>query len=249
VTTAKKDAKKLGTTTHADFDEKSGSVADLELEAIVRARTGTFPGPVCDLDVTGCKVEYPESGAPSLPLGGEVALEFTGKRLKRNITLYAHIHGKLNEVGARQYQFQFFAKPGQDPGEIFSIFNRRRAYRAPAVQTTPVETRYADPGFPLSKPAIAELADISATGIGLIVSVDDESRLSKDDWLRLNFELPSFGAPIELIACIRYRVLLASKAVRYGAVFKPDEPDFMRKQDKVVHYVMQYQQKTLKYRG
>jgi len=99
------------------------------------------------------------------------------------------------------------------------------------------------------KPVTTELTDISATGIGLVVSAEVEAKLCREDWLHLTFELPSLGGPMEILACIKYRLLLVSNAIRYGCVFKPEQPLFVRKQDRVISYVMQYQQKTLKYRG
>lgn len=248
----KRKKKSVGTTAAADIiTTKDGDVtaADQELQGTVHTRMGKKMGDIDDLEVTGCKVVFPlDDDPPIYPLASKSAIEFSGKRLKRNVVLHAIITGRHQGEGMRTYSFQFYAKPGQDAGEIFSIFNRRRAYRAPAVQTTPVETSFADPGLPM-KPVITELADISATGIGLVVSPDVEARLSKDDWLTLNFELPGFGGPMEIVAGIKYRLLLASKAIRYGCVFKPDQPMFMKKQDKVITYVMQYQRKTLQYRG
>jgi hypothetical protein len=175
------------------------------------------------------------------PIAGEI---FT-----LDITQTMVVVGRSEEGASRRYTFQFKLKEGQDPGDLFRLFNRRTSFRASSNKSIPVNIL---PGNEAArkeaKAIVGDLHDVSASGISLIVSPEQDMRLADND-IFIEFELPTSTSTIKALVTIRYRVLMHSKAVRYGCQFNPSMPGYMTMEDLVMKYLMRYQQQLLKYRG
>lgn len=212
-------------------------------------KSGPIAGEVVSLDIAQTAVDFHPPEPPLLPIGVVVPLEFTTPNLKKSVRLSAMVVGRAEEGAKRRYTFQFKLKEGQDPGDLFRLFNRRTSFRASTNKPVVVNIL---PGNEVArkeaKPIASDLYDISATGIALVVSPEQDMKVANDD-IFIEFELPTSTSPIKMLATIRYRVLLHSKAVRYGCSFNPNTPGFMTMEDLVMRYLMRYQQQLLKYRG
>jgi c-di-GMP-binding flagellar brake protein YcgR len=212
-------------------------------------RSGPIAGEVVTLDITQTVLDFPPPEPPALPIGVIVPLEFTTPSLKKTVRLNAMVVGRTEEPNGRRYTFQFKLKEGQDPGDLFRLFNRRTSFRASTNKPVVVNIFPADEAARKdAKPIASDLHDISATGIALIVSPEQDMKIGSDS-IHIEFELPTSVQPIKMLATIRYRVLMHSKAVRYGCAFNPNSPGFMMMEDQVMKYLMKHQQQLLKYRG
>ena len=224
--------------------------ADLDaLSVALVLKSGPIAGVVFTLDVSQTVVDFHPPEPPLLPIGVVVPLEFTTPSLKKTVRLSAMVVGRSEEDVSRRYTFQFKLKEGQDPSDLFRLFNRRTSFRASS--NKPIQVNIL-PGNEAArkeaKPIAGDLHDISATGISLIVSPDQDMKIANDD-IFIEFELPTSTGMIKMLATIRYRVLMHSKAVRYGCQFNPNMPGYMTMEDLVMKYLMRYQQQLLKYRG
>jgi len=220
--------------------------ADLDsLSVRLALRSGPIAGEVVTLDITQTVLDFPAPNPPALPIGVLVPLEFTTPTLKKTVRLNAIVVGRAEEGATRRYTFQFKLKDGQDPGDLFRLFNRRTSFRASANKPVLVHIFPGDEAARKdAKPVASDLHDISATGISLVVSPEQDMKISSDS-VFIEFELPTSVQPIKLLTTIRYRVLMHSKAVRYGCAFNPNSPGFMVMED----LVMKHQQQLLMYRG
>ncbi len=228
----------------------SETAKSLQLYIVIKIGDKTYTGDVAELEITEVTVDYAVDDGPLFALSQMVELEFTGKRVKRAVLLDGMVVKRMESKSHRRYTYQFQLRAGQDAGDVFSIFNLRKAYRAPAIASILVEVLPAgDFERPNMKPIGADLADISASGIAIVVTPDGDRQLVHGNHLSMTFELPTSVQKITLEATIVYRLLLHSKAVRYGCVFLQKQRGFARMEDLVVDYVMTYQRKTLKYRG
>lgn len=223
--------------------------ADLgALSVVLALRSGPIAGEIVSLDITQTAVDFRPPNIPRVPLGVVITLEFSTPDLKRKVRLGAVVSGRAEVDGARRYTFQFKLKEGQDLGDLFRLFNRRSSFRAASNKPVVVNVWPAEEEARAeAKPVAADLHDISASGIALIVTPEQDMKIASDRVL-LEFELPATPG-IRMVTIIRYRVLIHSKAIRYGCAFDPSSPGFAAFEDLVVKYLMKHQQQLLKYRG
>jgi len=201
------------------------------------------------LEITQTTVDFHPPNAPQLPLGVVVPLDFATPGLKKPVRLSAMVVGRTEVASGRRYSFQFKLKEGQDASDLFRLFNRRASYRALAhkpivVNILPIDEAARKEATPIA----ADLHDLSASGISIIVTPEQDMKVAADSVL-LSFELPTSESPLQMQALIRYRVLMHSKAVRYGCSFNPNSPGYVSMESRVVKYLMKHQQDLLKYRG
>jgi len=229
---------------------ESEASADLDALSVVLAlRSGPIAGEIVSLEITQTTVDFRPPDVPLVPLGVVVTLEFQSADLKRKVRLGAIVTGRAEVAGCRRYTFQFKLKEGQDAGDLFRLFNRRSSFRAASNKPVVVSVWPADPAArEHAKPIQAEMHDISATGIAVIVTPEQDMKIAQDQ-VMLEFELPSSTTVIRMLTTIRYRVLIHSKAIRYGCAFDPATAGFAAFEDLVMRYLMKHQQQLLKYRG
>lgn len=229
---------------------ESRAPADLvALSVTLMLRSGPIAGEVVSLEITQTVVDFHPPDPPQLPLGVVVTLEFATPGLKKPVRLSAMVVGRTEVTSGRRYSFQFKLKEGQDAGDLFRLFNRRASYRALAHKPVEVHILPTDPDLrKAAQPIVADLHDISASGISIIVTPEQDMRVAQDN-VFLRFELPTSDQPVEVLTTIRYRVLMHSKAVRYGCAFNPNSPGFMSMESRVVKYLMRHQQDLMKYKA
>ena len=132
--------------------------------------------------------------------------------------------------------------------------NRRDAYRAPAVQpvhvsvrpTLEVAARRHAGGGGRTVPVSADMHDISALGIAVVLTLEADALLDTDELL-LEFELPGDGQWVQLPARVRYRELNGD-SVRYGCAWMAERAEQRRNLDTVMEYVMGCQRRSLRQR-
>ncbi len=219
------------------------------LSVVLALRSGPVAGELRSLEISQTTIDFHPPNMPQLPLGVVVPLEFTTPGLKKAVRLSALIVARTEIGGCRRYSFQFKLKEGQDVGDLFRLFNRRTSYRALAHKPVSVSVYPAEiAARELAKPIMAELFDISMTGIALVVTPEQDMKVGADN-VFIEFELSGASAVLKMLVTIRYRVLMHSKAVRYGCAYNPNSPGFLTMEDLVVKYLMRYQQNLLKHRG
>ena len=173
---------------------------------------GPVEGAVVDNDESSVLVEFARKTAPQLPIAEEAVL-----------TLRANDPHVTSEVRARvvhcgqgkeavRYRFRL---PPQEAPELVRLFRRRNAYRALPDPREPVPVMIHTADGMKSK---AELFDISATGMSLVVDADHEASLFRSEPLRVTFRLPDQAQLFDLQTSIRTRSLHGS-AIRYGLLF------------------------------
>ena len=232
--------------------EASGGklATDLNVLSVTLAlRSGLVGGEVVAFELRQTTIDFHPPEMPHLPLSAVVGLEFKTPTLKSPVRLSAMVISRTEIGGCRRYVFEFKLKEGQDATELLRLFNRRTSYRAPVQKPISVNIFPADPAARAeAKPVVADLHDISATGIALLVTPEQDTKVSADN-VYIEFELPTCATPLKVLITIRHRVLMPSKAVRYGCAYNPQSRGFLAMEDAVVGYLMKQQQDLLKHRG
>lgn len=258
LTSANALARELGTVVQAFYTRvsmasgppTSEAPAGLDaLRVVLPLKRGPVSGEVLSLDITNVVVEFVSLDPPTLPLGVVVPLEFTTSSLRQAVRLHALVVSRTEEQTRRRYTFQFKLKEGQDPGDLIRLFNRRSSFRTSMERPVVVHVRSADaPGQSRGAVVACELHDISATGLALVVTPEQDMKLGSDR-IEVEFELPSVDKPLKALATVRYRVLNQSSAIRYGCAFDPASSGFASTQQIVLRYLMRRQQERLRSRG
>ncbi len=221
----------------------------LASSVVLSLSDGVYSGSVVSIDLSHATIDFPAEGPPTIHIGRSVDLTFAYPGMIRAIVLSAVVVGRARVDHVPRYTFQFRLSEGQEPSDIVTLFNRRAVFRAPTVTSTAViavPASGAESGA--VEPIRADLWDIGANGISIVINPDHDV-LFRDDELYVELTLPNSTVVLRLYGAIRYRMLMHSRAVRYGCEFDPRTPGFMHLADVIVGYVMKHQQQTMKYRG
>lgn len=204
------------------------------------AEHGTYTGQVVDNDETSVVIGFPKSRFPKLPVAEEVALHLvvdsSGIDLKGRMVHYSRSDDDI------RYTFKL---ADEDATTLVRLFRRRNAFRAKPDPRIPVGVVIETPSGLRSR---AELFDISATGMAVVIDPDAENSLFRKEPLRLHFRLPGQAQVFDMYARIRSRSLYGS-AIRYGLDFDTKaSKQAVLQGERIIKYVMDRQIKAIQRR-
>jgi len=229
---------------------KPEPVGDVRLNLIL-AGGELLPCDIGYLDREGGSLSFPEES--NLYLSRRVKLKFlTDSRSKESI-IDAIILKSSIVKGRRVCRFRFADTVNLEEilgSEVFSNFNRRRAFRVAPKIGDKIEIELSWEG----EVASGRLVDISTTGMGIGITVDSITvdldpevggTLGPRDWVTLSFQLPGWDIRFWVTGIIRNRNI-KGKNNRYGIDFRWDQSDESQQQAEAVRgYVMRQQQSML----
>ncbi len=208
----------------------------------------SISGQVVDLSAGGggISISFPLAGRPVLAVGEEVALTFTSTLFKKELTVSARVvHGTGDEQNAH-YGFEF-SDPQELDAQLTPMFhrlpNRRRSPRVTPARDSPVLVILnAETGH---KWTTGHIVDISAAGIGVLVSPETELRLGSVERVELSVSLPGHLDPLRLHGVIRNRYTVRGQ-IRYGIEFEFERSEeSQRNQTAIINYVAERQRQHL----
>jgi hypothetical protein len=220
-----------------------------QVEVAVWTDSGdSLVGKVVDVSAQGVALRVPRNTTPVLSLGESVAFPFTPRTRTDPVALTATVRSR-NRMGKHwHYGFEFRRNNTLNvrvAEEFYALFNRRHAFRVKPLPEEPVPVTIASPGASIAPIATAQLFDVSATGLGVLVSLSKDPSLADDDVLRTTLCPPTSSCPLKLTGRIRHRTQRAS-AVRYGMEFDPDHSEqFERDHENLVDYIIHRQLQDL----
>ena len=214
-----------------------------------------------DGELLPCEIDYLDNEGGTLSFPEEIHLHLN-RRVKfkcmtdtqsKEIVIDAIILRLRTVKGRRVCQFRFADRFNLEEtlgSELFSRFNRRRAFRVEPGAGEKIEIALAWGGTVAS----GNLVDISMTGIGIGITVnsitvdlDPESgeTLTPLDPVTLSFQPPGCDTRLRVTGTVRNRNLKGKKD-RYGIDFQWDQSDESQQQAEAVrNYVMRQQQSML----
>ena len=204
---------------------------------------------VIELNVGECEFLCPDSNAHALHLGERVRLTFSAPVLDEPLGILARVVYRSEADEGRHYRVRF-PQLGKLPSCIYTLFNRRSAYRvSPSYRGKPhIRIRSLTPDVP-SREADAQVKDISVSGIGLLLALDTESKFGDFGSIALELSIPGTEQPVKLIGNIRNRRLQDDQLV-YGIEFDPEKTeDFAAQQEIVRRYVQELLQAEIQNSG
>lgn len=176
------------------------SLEELDL-AVLERRYKVVRGEVADVTSGGARVSFERSAAPAIADEESVLLAIASDRYDVDATLRAVLVDVVDDGHRRAYRFAFDADAplGDQGAALFSLFNRRAAWRRPATAEPALSAR-ARPlaGGPATSVPIT-VTDLSAVGLGFRVPGDAPSWLLEAAAFTLELALP--GGPSEHLAC------------------------------------------------
>ena len=163
-------------------------------------------------------VAFPSQRAPAIGLREKARLTFMGGGLAASIAAEGLAVLRSDEQSRRCYSFHIDDVPRN---MLLFLANRRGSARL--VPTGPVRVEVMD--LPGNVPSRADLYDVSATGISLVVHPDVEQSLVRKTRLKFALMLPGEHA-LALEAVIRNRRTLGPGFV-YGLEFDKETPELV----------------------
>lgn len=195
-------------------------------------------GFLLDISEDGAGVVFSFEQEMSLAVGQDVALNLEVEGLKKGLLLQGQVRHRREMRDARRYGIQFSGLDELTSKEmrVFrKMVNRRQAFRVlPIVGDSVVVHVGQDPKFG------ASALNISATGIGIVVSLDAESALMDQTKIALSIQIGQITEPIQLQGLVRNRTI-AANGVRYGVQFDPEDLSYLRNQEVLQNYIMECQ--------
>ena len=195
-------------------------------------------GFLLDISEHGAGVVFSFEQEMSLAVGQDVALNLEVEGLKKGLLLQGQVRHRREMRDDRRYGIQFSGLDGLTSKEmqVFrKMVNRRQAFRVlPIVGDSVVVHVGLDPKFG------ASALNISATGIGIVVSLGAESALMDQTKIALSIQIGQITEPIQLQGLVRNRTI-AANGVRYGVQFDPEDLSYLRNQEVLQNYIMECQ--------
>lgn len=202
----------------------------------LRGPERTFQGVLDQATLIAGRVEvtadFPRLDCPVLPIGSETPVGFSGPYLREAIWATGQVVYRREEQFRHRYKLRF--EEGAQP-QLQPIVNCRRAprVRPDPSRPWPVGVRALDSETPIQ----AQMHDISATGISILVPHAGEARLYGASTVEIAFRLPGLEGIVQVIANVCYR-RLAGEHVFYGLDFDPSNtPSFEAKHARINAFV------------
>jgi hypothetical protein len=167
-------------------------------------------------------VDFPPTRIPTIPVGGEAPLVFSGSSLPSDLKASGIVVLRREDFFRHRYMFQISVQP--------------IATLPVKVALTTVET---------NQRVGPELSDISATGISVKVPRADEQKLFASWRMRVSLLLPDEKKAITLLGNVIYRKLVG-QAVQYGIEFDSESPDYEMCQSEIMAYVLRCQAESFR---
>lgn len=215
--------------------------APLRLE--VRTSHGErYAGEVTDAPRGCVGMRFPQVGLPPFAVGSQVTLALTSRHLPAPIELPATVLSRAEMDGYRRYSFRFEGQAASThpvAEEFYRLFNRRSAERVepPLDERVQVQLQVPQQRSPHST-LMADLKDISATGMSVVADPDIDYLLADTELVRVTIRLPTSDRDLECVAWIRSRALERG-LLAYALQFDPDRSrDFYTQQEAIMDYVM-----------
>jgi hypothetical protein len=215
-------------------------------DLIVRLQTeaGSFQGVVVHTEDTGSQarvvVDFPPTRIPTIPVGGEAPLVFTGSALPSDLKASGIVVLRREDFFRHRYMFQISHEAVSTLGKAVS---QRNAARVAPLATLPVKVALTT--VETNQRVDPEVADISASGISVKVPRADEQKLFASWRMRVSLLLPDEKKPITLLGNVIYRKLVG-QAVHYGIEFDSQSPDFEVCQSEIMAYVLRCQAESFR---
>lgn len=185
-------------------------------------------------------VLFPPAAVLDLHVAEMVELEFSGPDLTGPLRTEGRLILWERNQERNRCAFQLDARAAMT---LFPLNNQRRAVRVTPDPRSSFQLKLCDLGGKVLSLAIVH--DISATGVAILVSREDDHLLSSMWTFLLTIELPGQEGSFDMVADVRQRRLLGS-AIAYGLEFlEAKTRDYSRKQGLVHDYVMQVQRERL----
>lgn len=178
-------------------------------------------------------IDFQLGQAPRLPIGAVVVLMFHGESLARPTEVFGTVVYRCENPLIQRYEFRF----DREAREVLaSVSDRRRAARVHPDPALPVRVRLeADV---LEAPIEAVARDLSARGLSLLLTHEDEAKLFAISQLRITLRLPDEVEPLQFHGVVRYRSL-TNRGIQYGVEFdREGSEDFEGQQERVAIYVL-----------
>lgn len=175
---------------------------------------------VLDLRCTGVWARFPRKG-DVIADGELVRLTLHSAALPEPMNLLAVVQSREEEHDSRCYNFEFPAQSfdQERAGPLFAQANRRGAYRVQPHSEESIPMQVSTQGGEFL--ADGTIDCLSASGLGIVVSDDDEVSFVPDDLVVVRLTLPSSEPELCLPATVRTRRRWTGR-MRYGLEIDTD---------------------------
>jgi hypothetical protein len=178
-------------------------------------------------------MDFPRKHAPNIPVGQQAALVFSGVSLNSPLQVSGTVYLRSDDHFRHRYLFDF-DRTAVAP--LSQAVNSRGAARVQPDPTKPIDVMLKGSGK--KDPVLAELKDISATGLSTLVPREDEQTLYSAWEVQVEFQLPGQYEAFEMAGLVRSRRLCGT-SILYGIEFDPERTrDFDKFQEWILDYVM-----------
>ncbi|MEM7517895.1 MAG: PilZ domain-containing protein, partial [Planctomycetota bacterium] len=187
------------------------------------------------------EAHFEAGGEPSLPLGCNIEVEFSGAPLSKPRVVSARVRSRSADHAGSYVTFEL----GEEARALLLPgVSRRDAVRIRPSATQPVRVTLAGP----KKLRVDTLCrDLSTVGLAVLLTKESERLLCELDVVTAEIALPGRGDPIQLEARICQRKLAGPKRL-YGLEFTeaPSNPKGRSpEQDRIHEFVMERQRAML----
>ena len=218
-----------------------------DLAAVLLHESGPLSGPVTEfLPREGgsvAYVEFPLSSEPRVQVAEMAHVLFRGGELTKHIEVEARVVAHARDEVRHTCGFQLDQETRMT---LCPPTNRRRALRVRTQSREPIDVRLCSlDGTELSRSVVQ---DVSACGVGVFVTREEEQRLAGLWEFLVRLELPGVSGFLEFRSTVRQRRLTGS-TILYGIRFdEAGTEKFASKQDHIYTYVMKRQREILESR-
>jgi len=210
-------------------------------DLVVRLQTdkGSFQGAVVHTEDTGNQarvvVDFPPSDVPTIPIGAEAPLVFSGSSLPSDLKGSGTVVLRREDFFRHRYMFQV---SHDAVSTLRKAVSHREATRVQPLPNMPIKVSLTT--VEQGQRVDPEVNDISATGLSVRVPRQEEQKLFSSWRMRIALWLPDEKKPISVFGNIKYRKLVGS-TVHYGIEFDPASEDYELNQHEIVAYVLRCQ--------
>ena len=180
--------------------------------------------------------DFPRAKSPSLPIGVDTSLVFSSSSFAAPLQTSGRVYLRSEDHFRHRYLFEFQKEHVATLGQAINQRRAPRVFPDPSAQVS-VVLEQIDGGDRIT----TQLHDLSATGLGVIVSRHDENTFFSEWKVRLHFTLPSDNETFDVVGVVRNRKLVDG-GVHYGIEFDPLESgNFDAVQERLIGFVMSRQ--------
>jgi len=212
--------------------------------AIVGQEGAAVSATLANLTSAGAGISFKASDSPAFDLGQVLDLEFSGSSLDNPVTVTSLVVHRSDLNSGRHYGLEFVEPKAfldQLPREMRALFNMRRAHRVTTPRNNALHVSLRNGEF---IQAVGVIHDVSTTGIGVLLGIEESRMLTECDAIEVSFQLPDQPDTFVFRGMIRHR-LLTIDGVRLGIEFAAASDNFEFQQNSIAVYVSERQQQEL----